>query len=327
MLLQSEGYSFFHSWNWAKVLFDEYKYKPLYFACIENGQFKVLIPICEVSSPLTGKRGVSLPFSDYCEVICKDQENFQEAHESILRYGNKSHWKYIEYRGGERYFHGVIPASSHFVHVLELSQNRSRILLSFSRSAKRNIKKAVKSGVEISIEQSLEGITTYYKLHCITRKHHGVPPQPFSFFLKLFEYVISRNKGAVLLSRHEDRYIAGAVIVYFGKKAVFKYAGFDRNYGNVKPNNLLLWTAIEWCKAKGFEALNLGRTEMGNTGLLAFKDRWGTRKEIVNYHRYDLRKNSYVHASEKANCLRVLFRMMPIPLLNLSGRLLYRHMG
>lgn len=103
LLIATPGYSFFHSSAWAKVLKDSYGYTPLYFAAIENGQFSALVPVMEVNSFLTGKRGVSLPFTDYCEPIINGRIEFVELFNNIIAYGKKRGWKYLELRGGEKF--------------------------------------------------------------------------------------------------------------------------------------------------------------------------------------------------------------------------------
>jgi hypothetical protein len=57
-----QGASVFHTSNWANVLSSTYGYIPKYFCTLIDGKVSNLIPIMEISSPVTGKRGVSLPF-------------------------------------------------------------------------------------------------------------------------------------------------------------------------------------------------------------------------------------------------------------------------
>ena len=45
-----------------------------------------------------------------------------------------------------------------------------------------NIKKALKEGVEVQLHNSFESVKSFFKLNCMTRKRHGLPPQPFKFF-------------------------------------------------------------------------------------------------------------------------------------------------
>ena len=54
----------FHSSGWARVLRDTYAFTP-YYACVFNGEtLSTCLPLMEVNSFLTGRRGVSLPFTD-----------------------------------------------------------------------------------------------------------------------------------------------------------------------------------------------------------------------------------------------------------------------
>jgi len=73
LLMSAEGYSIFHSRAWARVLHDSYQYHPLYFTIIDGGKLSALIPVMEVKSAVTGRRGVSLPFTDYCRPIVSDE--------------------------------------------------------------------------------------------------------------------------------------------------------------------------------------------------------------------------------------------------------------
>src|SRR5436189_5713939 len=59
---------FFHGTAWARVLQQTYGHRPFYLCRFSDGQLCGLLPIMEVFSRWTGRRGVSLPFSDFCPV-------------------------------------------------------------------------------------------------------------------------------------------------------------------------------------------------------------------------------------------------------------------
>ncbi|HEY9509607.1 MAG TPA: methicillin resistance protein, partial [Verrucomicrobiae bacterium] len=61
----------FHSIGWAAVLHDTYGFSPLYFLARQNGQIEAALPLMEVNSAFTGKRGISLPFTDACPALAK----------------------------------------------------------------------------------------------------------------------------------------------------------------------------------------------------------------------------------------------------------------
>src|SRR5437867_8866116 len=58
--------SFFHGTAWARVLEETYGHRPVYFCRFVEGSLEQLLPIMEVSSLWTGRRGVSLSFTDFC---------------------------------------------------------------------------------------------------------------------------------------------------------------------------------------------------------------------------------------------------------------------
>ena len=265
LLLKTPDSSFFHSSQWARVLHESYNYKPLYFSSINDNAFRTLIPLMEVRSILTGKRGVSLPFTDYCEPIMTDNESFQASLNMIIEYGRKAGWKSIEMRTGNSFPRETSPFSYYCGHTLNLTMDNTfktqqatgdiknpsfppfailrpfdkltaqddkchgelvepspplvkgpacrpsgrgkgglsdenKIFSNFRDSTRRNIRKAINEGVEVTINNSWESIKEFYRLNCLTRREHGLPPQPY-YFLKKFMNTLF-PKISVLLHLH-----------------------------------------------------------------------------------------------------------------------------
>src|ERR1051325_1907634 len=65
-LLSHRAASIFHSSAWARVLNETYGHSPHYFCAEHQGRLSELLPVMEVNSPWTGRRGVALPFTDEC---------------------------------------------------------------------------------------------------------------------------------------------------------------------------------------------------------------------------------------------------------------------
>jgi len=327
LILASRTYFFFHSSAWAKVLSDSYGYRPLFFTLFQDERLLSLIPVMEIKSILTGRRGVSLPFSDYCVPIIHEKGHFENILNDIIKYGTKRRWKYVELRGGNEFLDTISPAKWFYRHTLDLGRDADIIFRSFKGSTRRNIRKAVNENVQAHISHSLDSVREFYRLNAITRKHHGLPPQPFSFFKNVHKHIIFKKKGLVVLASFKGRTIAGAVYFHFGRRAIYKYGASERKYQNKRPNNRVMWEAIRWYAEKGFEDFSFGRTEPENDGLLQFKRGWGPRETVLRYYKYDLREASYVVDHSKPSTFSPIFRRMPVPLLNMLGSLLYRHVG
>jgi hypothetical protein len=327
LLLTNAQSTFFHTSAWARVLYESYKYKPLYFTIIENSKLASLIPIMEISSFLTGKRGVSLPFTDECTPIVSDSEQHEAIIEVITQHGKSAGWKHFDLRGNNEFLLNKPHSIQFYTHSLDLTQEKDKIFSTFRNSNKRNIKRAKKKKVEVDLNHSLDTVRAFYGLNCMTRKLHGLPPQPWRFFKNIYKYVISTQKGIIALASINSDVIAGAVYFHFGKAAIYKYGASNKQYQHLRANNLVMWEAIKCCASNDYQRFSLGRTEPEHEGLLQFKRGWGAEESVVKYYKYDLREDSFVAEKEAIKSSYNFFKVMPLPILRLTGNLLYRHMG
>ena len=327
-LLAAQQGSIFHTTNWLRVLQESYGYRPCYFVCFNEGRLDVLLPFMEVRSWLTGTRGVSLPFSDYCPLIIQEKTRFPKLLDQIITKARQRRWKFVELRGADEFLPAASPWICYYRHILILNGSEAQTFDKLRSNYRAKIKKAHQNNVTVEILRSPEAMSTYYHLHCLTRKRHGLPPQPASFFKKVHEHVISQNLGFVILASNQGKYVSGAVFFHFGKRAIYKFGAMDMSYQHLNPNYLVFWNAIQWLCRNGYDELCFGKTASDNKGLIQFKVGWGTEKVALNYYRYDTKPAAFIHNS-KQNVEQgyYLFRKMPLSLLRLAGGALYPHVG
>src|SRR5215831_17878224 len=85
--------SVFQSRGWLEALRRTYGYVPAALATRpSSGKLRSGIVFCEVKSWLTGRRLVSVPFSDYCDALVEDDDDQGQLIEAL-----HSHraWKYF----------------------------------------------------------------------------------------------------------------------------------------------------------------------------------------------------------------------------------------
>lgn len=327
MLLGSSQSTIFHSSNWARLLSETYGYHPAYFTLSDRGAFRGCLPVMEVHSFLTGRRGVCLSFSDCCEALAQGEDDFRLLFDSVLELGRMSGWRYAEFRG-EPFLGQERPARAYAHHEIELSDDEHLMHSRLRKGTASSIKKAQKEGVAVEIGSSLQGGRDFYRLHCLTRRRHGLPPQPESFFDKLHEHVIGPGFGFSALARHQQTPVAGLICLHFGSHAVYKYGASDEAFKQLSGTNLVLWETIKTCARQGMRRLSLGRTDLGNEGLLTFKNGWGAQCTELNYYRYEFASSGFVRDQERdLGVFKSVLRMLPVEALKLVGRLAYRHMG
>ena len=329
MIAPLPGVSFFHSSAWARVLFEAYKYKPTYFLLFENERMAGLLPMMDVNSFLTGHRGVSLPFTDFCEPLVENSSQFQELFNSALSYGNKNGWKYIEIRGGQHLFPDAPAFQTLFFHTLDIRSDEDKMMAGFRDSTRRNIKKALAEGVTAKILDTMEGVRQFARLNLLTRKEHGLPPQPGRFFRAMYRHIIAEGHGFVALAYFREKPVAGNVFFCAGDRAIYKYGASDKRFQNLRASNLAMWEGIRWLCRNGGRELHLGKTEHIHKGLRQYKLGWGTQEQTAAYLRYDMGRMNFVRdrKSEGSPFRDTVFKKTPIPFLRILGAAAYRHMA
>ena len=320
--------SFFHGSAWATVLRQSYGHRPAYLVFGSEGDARALWPIMELNVGLTGRRGVSLPFTDQCEPLVGTTLKGEELLSAALETGRSRRWRYFEFRGGQRLFPAIRPAYSCFTHTLALSRDPDLLLRGCAGSVRQAIRKAQRAGVLVEHSSAEEAVRVYYSLHCQTRRKHGLPPQPYDFFRAIHRHVLAPGRGVVITARHQGRAIASAVFFHQGGRAIYKFGASDESAQDLRGNNLVMWSGIEHFALQGCQDFSFGRTSASNEGLRRYKLGWGAEESELKYYKYDFRVNSFVQDVDRAaGWHNHVFRVLPGFLSKWMGAALYRRLA
>jgi lipid II:glycine glycyltransferase (peptidoglycan interpeptide bridge formation enzyme) len=213
------------------------------------------------------------------------------------------------------------------MHYLNLEKGSDELYRRFRKKGVQYcIKKAAKSGVVFSRSVDLTGLMTFYDLHLMTRKKLGVPTQPKRYFRKLFQDIINRGMGFVMLAYFDGRAIAGGVFLHYKKNLIYKYGASDPDYVHLYGNHGLLWEVIQWGCRNGFHVLDWGRTDEKNEGLRNFKLGWGTEEKRLSYSYIGEPPKDY-STGWKQRMVENTIRKSPVWVGRLLGAGLYKHVG
>ena len=185
----------FHSAAWAEVLVKSYRHKPFYLHLLRRGKTMALLPFMEVCSTFTGRRGVCLPFSDFCEPLIFDEYESRIGIQKLAELARERNWKYFEVRSGGTHGDGNEPASTYYGQVLDLRGGLAEVTSRFASSVRRAIRKGEKSALVTQMDCSRAAVLEFYELHVRTRRRHGIPPQPLSFFSKYSRKHLETREG------------------------------------------------------------------------------------------------------------------------------------
>jgi hypothetical protein len=317
----------FHTSAWAKVLHHTYKHQPFYLQFCRGRRLAALVPLMEVSSAFTGRRGVCLPFSDMCEPLIFDQEVAHLVKDRVVRLALERRWKHLEIRGSNWFQPAGSSATKFYGHTLDLRSRVEELSDRFSSPVRRAIRKAQRNDVSALVVRSRQGIDDFYKLHVQTRRRHGLPPQPASFFANIYEHIVKPGFGFVVLAQRGSRPIAAAIFFRFGRNAVYKYGASDKSFQEFRANNLVMWQGIQFLACAGVEKLHFGRTDEENDGLRRFKLSWDTKEETIDYFRVDPSGRQCSPSIRRGGDLhKRIFGRLPLAFNRLAGSILYPHL-
>jgi CelD/BcsL family acetyltransferase involved in cellulose biosynthesis len=274
----------FHHPAWARLLADTYGFRPFALALAPaDGRPLAGAPFIEVRSLARRRRWISLPFTDRCPPLALDAPSEHRLLNLLSRARERLDAPPIEVRSSVLASAWAASASG-MEHVLELDPDIDRLRRRFSRSQViRNIKRAEREGVTVRPATSRDDLDAFYALHLRTRRRQGVPVQPYRFFDLLWTHMIDVGLGSILLASAGGAPLAGALFLSWNGTTIYKFGASDPEGWPQRPNHAIFWTAIRAAAARGDRAFDFGRTDLGNSGLRAFKSSWGAEERPLVY--------------------------------------------
>jgi lipid II:glycine glycyltransferase (peptidoglycan interpeptide bridge formation enzyme) len=327
--------SVFHTSAWLMALQRTYGYEPVAFTtsapeeALENA-----VLFCRVESWLTGRRLVSLPFSDHCDPLVDQRDAAAMMARIAQQELSQNHWKYVEIRPLQPM--AVPPPQCettvpYAFHQLDLDRDLYTIFNSFHKnSIQRKIQRSEREGLGYREGTTPEFLEQFYRLFKVTRERHRVPPQPRKWFVNLIECLGSALK--IRVAYKEDKAVAAMLTLRHKDTLIYKYGCSDARFNNLGSMHLLYWHAIQEAKSEGVRTFDLGRTDLGQQGLITFKNRWGARQSTLTYSRYSNSESSthffdVTTGNWKARTGQYVLSHLPSRVVAKIGELLYGHVG
>ena len=321
--------SVFHSTPWLSALRSVYGYRPVAVtACPPGAPLTNGLVFCDINSWLTGRRFVSLPFSDHCDPLIAREDELDALLSPVKRLVDGNRKTYLEIRpwSCEPSSCSQLEAGiSYCFHRLELHRSTSDLFHSFHKDCvQRKIRRAEREKLRYE-EGSSEGLLRiFYQLFVMTRRRQYLPPQSLSWFRGLIAAFGEKLK--IRVAYKEGLPIASILTLSHKGSMVYKYGCSNAAFNNLGGTALLFWRTIQEAKEQGYEELDFGRSETDNLGLIVFKEHWGASRTRITYWTYPHEPAS-LPTWWKKRIARRLVSVSPDLALKTVGKLLYRHIG
>jgi hypothetical protein len=334
-LLRHPRSSVFHTHAWLDALRRTYGYEPVAIttsspcADLQNAAL-----FCRVASWLTGRRLVSLPFSDHCDILVDTPSDFSAIAAALVEAVHQEHLRYIEIRPvsePDTASLGSYSSYSYCAHRIDLGPGLDQLFRNcHADSTQRKIRRAERENLTYEDGPPASLLDCFYQLLLLTRRRHRMLPHPKKWFQSLIESF--GNALKIRVAFKDGRPIAAILTLRCKDTLIYKYGCSDAQFHGMGGVHMLFWKSIQEAKRDGLAVFDLGRSEWAHTGLIAFKDRWGASRSTLTYLRILDAGNSKgafapIGTDWKGRTARSVLRHLPHRVVQAAGSLMSRHAG
>ena len=317
--------SVFHTRGWLEALRTTYGYEPVVLTTTEAGPLENGLVLCRVHTWLS-RRLVSLPFSDHCTPLAGSAADTAALCAAVRAEVEQGRWRSCEVRPVRPVEAGLPAGRSYWLHVIDLARSPEQVFRGFhASSTQRAIRKAEREGVQYEAGSTDPLLRDFYRVFRCARRRHGVPPQPMAWFRNLVGCL--RDAVRIHVARKDGAPIAAILTIVCGRTIVYKYGGSDARHHRIGAMPFLFWRAIQEAQGRGIERFDLGRSDLDQPGLAAFKAHLGATAQRLTYYTYPGVQQQDAPVGALVRAARRVLARLPDPALDLTGRLVYRHLG
>ena len=171
------------------------------------------------------------------------------------------------------------------MHIISLD-DPERLASRYSQGQRRMIRKAERRGIAFRVAESKADLRTFFELHLGVRKHrHRLLGAALRALRGDLGPVRGPGDGALIVAEVDGRITAGCLLCIHENRAYYKFAASSPEHREHGANHATLHTAATWAADLGLAELDLGRSDLAQPGLVAFKRGFGATGLPLAIHR------------------------------------------
>jgi len=327
VIQSSEHSTAYHLCQWSELLEKVHGHKLIY---LHNGDS--VFPVAYVKSPIFGNRLISLPFADYGGPCASSNAAATELIAQSKALAERLDVDFIEVRSPDAQYHdafeahGFVKKDDYLTYILRLDKSINLLWKGIGDKNRNMVRKSQKGDVRIIEATDKKAVKAFYQIYEQTMKKLGSPPQPLSFFERMWDLFHPRNIK-VPLAVCNGEYIAAGIYLLHNDIIHHAYSCSMERYLKLAPNNLLQWYMIKWGNEHGYTQFCFGRTRP-DAGNVLFKKRWGGDEVSMPYfykfYKKELDTRQEIRYKQVS---RLWARYMPRQLAALIGPWIIRQIG
>jgi CelD/BcsL family acetyltransferase involved in cellulose biosynthesis len=285
-LIQVKHSDVFHSPQWMNVIERTYGFKILAEVILNSSNLPVAgVQFCLIED-MRGKRLVTFPFSDYCDPLVENLDQWRALSDPIIEQNAPYNIRILHndvILGDDR----LKMVNKAKWHGIDLERDLGEIWEGLEGSARRAIKKAQRSGVVVHIADSKDELRKFFKLHLGIRKNkYRLVAQPYQFFENIWDEFLGKLDGALMLAEYKGDFIGGVLFLEWKDTLYYKFNASNPEILQVRPNDLVIWEGVKYGKLKGLKSFDFGISDWDQEGLVRYKRKYASIEKTVSFMRF-----------------------------------------
>lgn len=140
--------------------------------------------------------------------------------------------------------------------ILGLEQTEEEILQGMRKSTRYEIRKAEREGVEVIKTTDSALISDFYKIYQDTVERQKWTGYSEEYIRKQFETFVKDNQALLYLAKHEGKYVAASIFIYYGDTSFYHYSGSLSDAARIPAPSAIHWENIKEAKNRGLKQYN-----------------------------------------------------------------------
>lgn len=271
----------FTRWEWGEVC-RGYGHSSVYLGAYDDGRLIGALPLVLMRSRLFGDKLVSMPFAEYGSVVVGTSQDDKEVERKLLdrttELADEFGVDFVSLRGRPLVNHPAYTQKRRWVTFrIPVGEGEDAVWDALDSSRRGHVRQGRDNDITIRVGDTLDDLRDFYRLYLQTMRGHGSPPHSFRYVKRLWNALADEGHMRLYLAEHDGRPINGIIDFPFGDTVYHWAEVSDYDYRDLDGGSLLLWNAIEWSAAEGYETFDMGRTREG-TGVYMYKKSFGGTK-------------------------------------------------
>jgi hypothetical protein len=308
--------SIYHTRSWMELLQNTFAVAPRTLIALDGKDIVGILPMGEQKNLLGGYRLVSLPFSHQVPPL-----GSPEAVDALLQYSidyfKSKNCSFLEFKCDVDNSPGY--QVTQFVNTdLSLTENKGVLKKNLRPNTRQKLNQSHRNkDLSLRLASTPKDFRYMDDIMARTRRELGSLTYPKGFFQALAEKLTGHLRSEICY--YQDLPIAMMVTSTFGKVAIHHYGAsrVEPELRRLRPNNLLIWSAISWAKDMEAEIFDFGTSLLSQKGLISFKEGWGGLTRSLNYRVFPFKGTKVEKVSQEGQTAKyasLILKNLPLPI-------------